>query len=294
MFLKGQTRKISLCHSLVCQARQAIHSLPRHLNAMTFFTRKTFCIVTGGSGGLGREIALQFARRWCEPGATADIVLLSRDKEAMLESKKMIEEVASGTTVHVVQVDLGDIQNLEGVCARIWALYDSSLHEQAVLVLNAGSLGKVSQTVAQQTNPGPIHDYMAVNFTSTWVLSASFLSHFTSGPRLILNITSLLSRVPMGGCAAYGCGKAARSLLMGVIAAENPDVRVLNYSPGPLDTKMFHTLKNEVQSEAGRKIFQDTVDQGKLLTCETSVNKLIGLLEEDKFENGATADYYDE
>lgn len=261
---------------------------------MPFFTRKTFCVVTGGSGGLGREIGLQFAKRWCGAGATADIVLLSRDKEAMLESKKMIEEMASGVTVHVIQVDLGELQSLEAVCTRVWALYDATRHEQAVLVLNAGSLGNVSQTVAQQTNPGPIHDYMAVNFTSTWVLCASFLSRFTSGPRLILNITSVLGRVPMGGCAAYGCGKAARSLLMGVIAAENPDVRVFNYSPGPLDTKMFYAIKSEVYSEALRKRLQEVVDKGMLLTCEASVAKLIGLLEEDKFENAATVDYYDE
>lgn len=250
--------------------------------------------MTGGSGGLGREIALQLSRRWCGERAAADIVLLSRDKEAMAETKRSIEEATTGVAVHVIQADLSKVQLLEGVFARVWALYDARRHEQAVLVHNASSLGNLSQPIAQQTSPGPIHDHMALNFTSIWSLSASFLSRVTSGPRVIVNITSLLGRVPMAGCAAYGAGKAASSLLMGVIAAENPDVRVLNYSPGPLNTKMFYAILKEVHSEAVRKIFQGTVDVGKLLTCETSVKMLVQILEEDKFENAATIDYYDE
>ena len=134
---------------------------------------------------------------------------------------------------------------------------------------------------------------MAVNFTSNWSLCANFLSKIKSGPRLIIHITSLLGRVPMAGFAAYGSAKAACSLFVQILAAENPDVRVLNYSPGPLDTDMFHKIIREVHSETVRKNFQDTRDQ-KLLSCETSVRKLIGILEEDKFENATTVDYYDE
>ena len=36
--------------------------------AMAFFSRSTFCIVTGASKGLGYEIAMQLAQGWCKAG----------------------------------------------------------------------------------------------------------------------------------------------------------------------------------------------------------------------------------
>lgn len=266
----------------------------RGSNNMALFTRRSFCVVTGGSRGLGREIALRLSRGWSAADVTADVVVLSRDRDAMLETKRMIEETAPGVAVHVIQADLGEINSLDETNAKVWSLHDASRHEQAVLVLNAGTIGNLSQPISQQTCPEAIQNYMAINFTSNWSLSANFLSRIKSGPRLIINITSLLGRVPMAGFAAYGSAKAACSHFMQILAAENPEVRVLNYSPGPLDTNMFHKIISEVHSETVRKAFQDTCNQGKLLSCETSVKKLIGILEEDNFENAATVDYYDE
>ena len=261
---------------------------------MALFARRSFCVVTGGSRGLGREIALRLSQGWSTARVTADLIVLSRDRDAMLETKRMIEETAPGVTVHVIQADLGEIKSLDEINAKIWSLHDVSRHEQAILVLNAGTIGNLSQPISQQTCSEAIHNLMAINFTSNWSLSANFLSQVKSGPRLIINITSLLGRVPMAGFAAYGSAKAACSLFVQVLAAENPEVRMLNYSPGPLDTKMFHKIISEVHSETVRKVFQDTCNQGKLLSCETSVRKLIEVLEEDKFENATTIDYYNE
>ena len=251
-------------------------------------------MITGGSKGLGREISLQFSQQWSTAGVVADIVLLARDRDGMLETKKMIEEASAGVTVHVIKADLSETQSLEGVCARIFAFYDASRHEQAVLVLNAGSIGNLSQPISEQTSAEAIHGYMALNFTSNWSLSASFLSQIRSGQRFIVNITSLLGRIPMACFGAYGSAKAACSHFMRILATENPDVRVLNYSPGPLDTDMFELITREAYSEEVRKAFLETRSSGKLLSCEASVRKLVGLLEENNFENAATVDYYDE
>ena len=39
-------------------------------------------------------------------------------------------------------------------------------------------------------------------------------------------------------------GKAARDMFFKVLAAEEKDISVLNYAPGPLDTHMFHSLQH--------------------------------------------------
>ena len=216
---------------------------------MALLARRSFCVVTGGSRGLGREISLRLSQGWSTAGVAADLVVLSRDRDAMLETKRMIEKSAPGVAVHVIQADLGEIKSLDEINAKVWSLHDASRHEQAILVLNAGTIGNLSQPISQQTCPEAIQNHMAVNFTSNWSLCANFLSKIKSGPRLIIHITSLLGRVPMAGFAAYGSAKAACSLFVQILAAENPDVRVLNYSPGPLDTDMFHKIIREVHSQ---------------------------------------------
>ena len=40
-------------------------------------------------------------------------------------------------------------------------------------------------------------------------------------------------------------GKAARESYFRVLAAENPDLRILNYSPGPVDTDMHDGVARE-------------------------------------------------
>ena len=198
----------------------------------------TLCVITGTSGGLGREIAVQFAEEWDRCGAKSDVVLLSRDVDGMKRTRQLIATAAPSIRVHEFQVDLSDLQALPAVCSRMWEIYREDRHQQVTLVHNAGTLGNISKPVAAQTDPAEVHRCFAINLTSMWVMTGSFLTRFKSLPRLLVNITSLVAKVPFAGLAMYGTGKAAREAFMANVAKENPDVRLLNYSPGPCDTKM--------------------------------------------------------
>lgn len=261
---------------------------------MAFFKRKSVCVVTGGSSGIGKEIATQFAQQWASEGAVGDMVLISRSHDKMQGTKQAIEGVAPSMRVHLIAADLSELDSLEEVCSKAWAVYDEQQHEQVVLVHNAGSIGDISKPMSEQTDPHAIQHYMGLNFTSPWVMSASFLSRFTSGHRLIINVTSLLGRVAMAGFAAYGAGKAARSILMEVLGKENPQVRLLNYSPGPVDTAMYKTIMKELYSPEGVGVFKDAIASGKLLSPEQSIAKLVAIVKEDSYSNACTIDYYDE
>ena len=74
---------------------------------------------------------------------------------------------------------------------------------------------------------------------------------------------------------------------------ENPDVRILNYSPGPCDTKMHKTISEESFSESVVEQFKANYTDKVVLSCQESISKLVGILEEDKFENGTVIDYFD-
>lgn len=81
-------------------------------------------------------------------------------------------------------------------------------------------------------------------------------------------------------------GKAAREAYIRALVCENPKVRVLNYSPGPVQTDMVVPLANDSHNQA---FFSNTAN---LLTTLQTVTKFVSILKENTFENGATVDYF--
>ncbi len=76
--------------------------------------RGRVCVVTGAAGGLGRAIALGFAR------AGARLVLLDREAEAMAEIAAEVERC--GAEVLALACDVTDPDSLETAAARARAL----------------------------------------------------------------------------------------------------------------------------------------------------------------------------
>ena len=226
-------------------------------------------------------------------GAQSDIVLLARSVEGLEETKAKITTSAPGVTVHTIQTNLGDLGSLQKVFSEATKFADTSKHQQFVLVHNAGTIGDISKPLIQHTDPKVVQDYFALNFTSMFTLTAHFLSTFNSGHRTVINIASLLAKVHLPSFSLYGSCKAARNAFMGVLAVENPDVRILNYSPGPCDTKMHKTISEESFSESVVEQFKANYTDKVVLSCQESISKLVGILEEDKFENGIVIDYFD-
>ena len=71
-----------------------------------------------------------------------------------------------------------------------------------------------------------------------------------------------------------------------VLCLEHPDIRTLNYSPGPLDTEMMQTIQNtRVRGKYARK--------WNLLQPSETVNVLRGILKENNFEDGTKIDVFD-
>ena len=164
----------------------------------------------------------------------SDLVLMSRTEKDLKAAKSDIESSCPGISVHVVPANLQDLSTLHDVFSRCSAVADDSTkkHEQFVLVHDAGSICDITKPMVQQTDPSLLQQQLALNFTSMSVLTSLFLSRFTSGERLVVNITSLMAKVHLAGFSMYSATRAARNALIGTVAAENPDVRFLTYSPG--------------------------------------------------------------
>ena len=159
-------------------------------------------------------------------------MLVARTETDLKTTKIDVERSCPGATAHVIPADLGDLSTLQELFSRCVAPADSGEHAQFVLVNNAGTMCDITRPMSEQTDPSAIQADIAVNFTSMSVLTSLFLSRFTEGERVVVNVTSLLAKLYMAGCAMYSATRAARNALMGVLAAENPSVRFLTYSPG--------------------------------------------------------------
>jgi len=227
-------------------------------------------------------------------GANCDMVLIARSTEGLKETKTLVLADAPGARVHLLQADMGYVDQLHSKFFEAVKLVESRTYQQAVLVHNAATVGDITKPIKDHTNPQTVHEYVAANVTSVFVLTSLFLSHFKEGHRTIINVTSLLAKNYNFGFGFYSPGKAARNAIMGVLAMENPDVRVLSYSPGAVDTDMLRYLGEKNHSETVREGVKGLYENKVLLTPQQAASKLVTLLREDKFENGTMVDYFDE
>ncbi len=98
----------------------------------------------------------------------------------MEETKSLISSSAPGVGVHLVQGD-------DALFTAAIKYADTDKHEQFVLLHNAGTTGDLTRPMIEQSDPQVIQEYMALNFTSMYVLTARFLTHFKTGHRMIIN-----------------------------------------------------------------------------------------------------------
>lgn len=215
-------------------------------------------------------------------GQQSDLVLLARNKKALEVTKSEIQTVTGGVRVHLFLCDLGDLERLPAVCKEMLEIADSSKHSQFVLINSAGTMNSFEKPFEAFSEPKEIQDYFAINYTSMAVLTGLFLSSIPNGRRYVVNITSLLATVFFPRFPLYAPAKAARHAYMGVLTAEKPDVRTLNYSPGVCVTDMTENLPKEI-----------TDGFAQMITCKESIDKFVQILKMDLFENGAVIDYYD-
>ena len=254
------------------------------------FTKKAFCLVTGASKGLGKSIAINFASQWNKNGAELDLMLLARDEVGLKSCKDEIAKEAPSVNVIIVPYDLSDVSKLQEVASKVpVGQYDSLL-----LVHNAGTCPDVSRPLLAHDDGSNIQKHFAINYTSMALLNSLLLPKFKDvQQKTVVFITSILATNPMNGFGPYGACKAARDSYARVLAVENPTIRVLVYSPGPLDTEMLQNIRSSHYDESIQKGIKSSYEKGEVLQPSTSVAKLVDILEKNTFENGKVIDYYD-
>ena len=187
------------------------------------FTGKT-AIVTGGSRGLGREIALALAE------CGANVVVTSRKLEAC---ESVAAEIAAlGGKALAIACHVGKWDELE-------TLFEQSLAAFGridILVNNAGMSPLAPSS--RETSEELFDKIVAVNFKGPFRLTALVGTHMAEmGGGSIINISSVGAVHPTPSSAPYSGSKAALNTITQAFAREyGPSVRVNAIMPGAFRT----------------------------------------------------------
>ncbi|XP_071482494.1 sepiapterin reductase-like [Diadema antillarum] len=256
---------------------------------------KTFCIITGGSRGIGRAIALAISKQVEENSV---VVITGRSAGDLNETQNLVHAATPGVQVIPVTADLSDQSALSNTLQELTKDVTPENYQHALLVNNAGSLGDTTRYSRDLSSSDveSLQNYCMLNLTSAFLLTSHFLSKFSAREglrRTVINITSLAAIQPMSSCGLYCMGKAARDMWFKTLASEEPDARILNYAPGPVETDMFQHMSTKSADDGLRESLVGLVTSQKVLKPDQTAAKLVRLLEEDTFESGAHIDYFD-
>jgi NAD(P)-dependent dehydrogenase (short-subunit alcohol dehydrogenase family) len=203
-------------------------------------------IITGGGKGIGKAIALAFARE----GAT--VVIASRRVSALEETCREI--TGSGGKATYVQTDVAEEQQVQRLVAETIRQFG----QVDVLVNNSGVSGPTSRVADMDLSEW--NDTLAVDLTGSMLCAREVLKHMMSRRTgNIINIVSEGGRSADGRSgypfrAAYCCSKMGLIGLTETLSVEMGEygIRVNAVSPGPvLGERIVNVLKKRV-AETGK------------------------------------------
>lgn len=188
-------------------------------------------IITGGSKGLGREIAEHLA------AAGARLVLVARETGPL---RVAAEEIRSAYEVAVETV-AGDVAN-ESTAREAVELCWQTFGRLDILINNAG----INRRGAiDSVKPNDFDDVMATNVKGVWLFCRAAATTFRAQRSgRVINIASTLGLVGMADRSLYCTSKGAIVQLTRELAMEWAPIGVTVNAicPGPFETEMNRSL----------------------------------------------------
>lgn len=151
-------------------------------------------LVTGGSRGIGRAVALRLA------ADGARVAVNYRSDKAAADAV-VAEIVAAGGAAFALCADVADLAAIEAM----FAAFDAQADGLDILVNNAG-IG--SMATLAQTDEASFDRQMQVNAKGPFFVTRAALSRLRDGGRVV-NISSMVAQVGYASCLAYAMSKAA-------------------------------------------------------------------------------------
>ncbi len=189
-------------------------------------------IVTGATGGIGTQFALELARRNC------DLILTDLDEHALYETAGFIRrslEEPDNISLYVLPLDL----TAEDATMQIEQFCDESDLDPDILINNAGIFCFAPIT---RTSPRKLDTFIDLHIRSVTMLSRWFARRRKAAHcGWLLNMSSMSCWMPMPGLAMYASTKAYIRVFSRSLHYEMKDygVGVTVACPGGIATDLF-------------------------------------------------------
>jgi len=200
-------------------------------------------LVTGGSGGIGKQIVLDLIKNGY------NVAVTSRNMDNLINSYKDI----SNEHLHFIETDVMDINKYQDVIYSVVEVFGYI----DLLVNNVGG-GKFGETV-EHTTLEQWNEMITLNLTSSYFMTQAALKCMAPNA-CIINFSSILASRPVNGLGPYSIAKAGIEMMTKSLALElaPKNIRVLCIAPATIQTN-FHTSAGMSQ-EAADKYYENSAN----------------------------------
>jgi NAD(P)-dependent dehydrogenase (short-subunit alcohol dehydrogenase family) len=212
--------------------------------------------ITGASSGIGRALALEFARRGY------DLFLTARRLGAL---EALRDEIAGAQPARRVEVRQLDVTNDADVVAAIDEAAEK-LGRLDIVVANAGLGNSPAVGAGEMERNRALVETNVIGAIAT-IDAAVALFRRQGGPGQVVGISSVAGVRGLPGSAAYSASKAAVTVYLESVAVEthHEPITVTTIAPGYIDTPINQDMKSRpflIDVETGARTMADVIERG--------------------------------
>ena len=196
-------------------------------------------LVTGAGSGIGREVALELARRG------VSVALTGRRKDKLLETAAQIQD-AGGEAI-AIPADVADPMQVESLIAQTVQLF-----ETIDILVNCAGVGLIKPL--DGVTPAEIDSLLDTNVKGLILVTQAALRPMIAGGRggHIVNPAGILGKAPMASASLYCASKYAvtgfsKALQLEVSRRHNIKISLMYF--GGVDSPFWDTIDMKVQRD---------------------------------------------
>lgn len=211
-------------------------------------------LITGGSQGLGLEIARGFLR-----AGASGVCVCGRDAEVLAAAERELRELAAeNQQIFAAVADVSDPEDVQRLSAQTLAHFP----ELTILVNNAGVYGPKGSI--EEVDWTQWTRAIEINLLGSVLPARALVPHFKRrGYGKVVQLSGGGATNPLPGLSAYAAAKAAvvrfAETLAGELGEHGVDVNAI--APGALNTRMLDEVLAAGPERVGKNFYERALEQ---------------------------------
>lgn len=218
-------------------------------------TKRKIALVTGGSRGLGKNMALSLAKK----GLDLILTYRSRQEEAG-QVKKEIENL--GRKAAVLSLDVSQAGSFDAFVSSVGDILESQFGTGKLdyLINNAG-IGIHAEF--DKTAEEDLDQLYRIHLKGPFLLSQKMLPLMSDGGGIV-NVSTGLTRIIFPGYSAYGAMKGAAEVMTKYMAKEL----------GPRKINVNIVAPGAIETDFGRGVVRDNQEVNQFISANTALGRV--------------------